>query len=50
VLEQKNVELKKKLREYKYESEDKWEEFKAGFNHDLDVVGNSIKNFFTTKD
>jgi len=50
VLEQKNVELKKKLREFKFESEDKWEEFKLGFNHDMDVVGKSIKDFFTTKD
>ena len=50
VLEQKNVELKNKLRGYKYEGEDKWEEFKAGFNHDMDVVGNSIKDFFTKKD
>jgi flagellar hook protein FlgE len=50
VLEQKNVELKNKLRKYKYEGEEKWEEFKAGFNHDMDVVGNSIRDFFTTKD
>jgi phage-related minor tail protein len=50
VLEQKNVELKNKLREYKYEGKDKWEEFKIGFNHDMDVVGKSIKDFFAKKD
>jgi hypothetical protein len=50
VLEQKDVELKNKLREYKYDSKEKWEEFKIGFNHDMDVVGKSIKDLFTTKD
>jgi hypothetical protein len=50
VLEQKNSELKNKIGEYKYESKDKWEEFKQGFNHDLDVVGKSITNFFSDKD
>jgi len=50
VLEQKNVELKNKLREYKYEGKDKWEEFKIGFNHDMDAVGNSIKDLFVKKD
>ena len=50
VLEQKNADLKKELREYKYESKDKWEEFKQGFNRDMKSVGNSIKNFFAKKD
>ena len=50
VLEQKNIELKNKLREYKYEGDDKWEEFKIGFNRDMDAIGNSIKDFFTKKD
>jgi hypothetical protein len=50
VLEQKNSDLKKELREYKYESKDKWEEFKQGFNRDMKSVGNSIKNFFAKKD
>ena len=49
VLETKNNELKKKLSEYKYDGKVKWEEFKQGFNHDMDVVGTSIKNFFTKK-
>ena len=50
VLEQKNADLKKELREYKYESKAKWEEFKHGFNREMDDVGKSIKNFFAKKD
>jgi len=50
VLEQKNIELKKKILEYKYEGKDKWEEFKRGFNHDLDVVGKTLQDLFTKKD
>ena len=50
VLEQKNVELKKKINEYKYEGKDKWEEFKQGFNHDMDAVGKALKNLFAKKD
>src|ERR1035437_8498713 len=50
VLEQKNVELKKKINEYKYEGKGKWEDFKRGFNNDMDVVGKSIKDLFAKKD
>ncbi len=50
VLEQKNIELKKKISEYKYEGKDKWEEFKRGFNHDMDLVGKALKDFFAKKD
>jgi predicted nucleic acid-binding Zn-ribbon protein len=50
VLEQKNVELKKKINEYKYEGKDKWEEFKQGFNHDMDVVEKALKDIFAKKD
>jgi hypothetical protein len=50
VLEQKNVELKKKINEYKYEGKDKWEEFKQGFNRDMDIVGKALKDFFAKKD
>ena len=49
VLERKNIELKKKISEYKYEGKDNWEEFKREFNHDLDVVGNAIKDIFAKK-
>ena len=50
VLEQKNADLKVKLKEYKYESKDKWEEFKKGFNSEMDDIGKGIKNFFSKKD
>ncbi|NCS82485.1 MAG: hypothetical protein AUJ54_05810 [Ignavibacteria bacterium CG1_02_37_35] len=49
-LELRNIELKKKIRDYKYEGKDDWEEFKRGFNHDLDVVGTALNDFFTKKD
>jgi len=50
VLEQKNVELKKKINEYKYEGKDKWEEFKQGFNRDMDIVGKALKDLWAKKD
>ena len=50
VLEQKNIELKKTISEYKYKGKDKWEEFKRGFNNDMDVVGKALKDLFTKKD
>ena len=49
-LEQKNIELKKKLNDYKYDGKDKWEEFKRGFNQDMDIVGKALDNLFETKD
>ena len=50
VLEQKNIELKRKLSEYKYEGKDKWQQFKLELNDDIEVVGNSIKDLFARKD
>ena len=50
VLEQKNVELKQKIKEYKYEGKDKWEEFKQGFNRDMDIVGKALKDLWAKKD
>jgi hypothetical protein len=50
VLEQKNADLKVKLKDYKYESKEKWAEFKNGFNREMDEVGKSIKNFFSKKE
>jgi chromosome segregation ATPase len=49
VLEQKNIELKKKINEFKYDGIDKWEEFKQGFNNEVDAVGKSLTDFFTKK-
>jgi flagellar motility protein MotE (MotC chaperone) len=48
-LDKQNNELKVKLNEYKYEGKDNWEKFKVGFNHDMDVVGKSISDFFSKK-
>jgi hypothetical protein len=50
VLEQKNAGLKVKIKEYKYESKEKWVEFRNGFNREMDEVGKGIKNFFAKKD
>ena len=49
-LEHKNTDMKRTINEYKFESKDKWEEFKRGFNNDMDVVGKSIKDLFAKKD
>jgi predicted nucleic acid-binding Zn-ribbon protein len=48
-LEQKNIELKKKLNEFKYERKENWEEFKKAFTSDMDVVGNALNDIFTKK-
>jgi hypothetical protein len=49
-LEHKNHELKEKLEDYKDEGESKWQEFKTNFNHDMDAVGNTMKDLFKDKD
>jgi outer membrane murein-binding lipoprotein Lpp len=48
-LEQKNIELKKKLNDYKYDGKDKWIEFKVGFNDDMDSVESALKGIFLKK-
>jgi hypothetical protein len=50
VLEQKNAGLKEKIKDFKFESKDKWVEFKQGFNRDMDVVGKALKDLFSKKD
>lgn len=49
-LEQKNLELQKKLNDYKYEGKDNWVKFKQEFNNDLDSVGDALKSLFEKKD
>ncbi len=49
-LEQKNIELRKRIREYKYEGKDSWETFKKDFNDGLDYIGNTLNDIFTKKD
>ena len=48
-LELKNSDLKKRLDDFKEESQDKWDEFKSTFNRDMDELGESFKKL-TTKD
>ncbi len=48
-LEQKNIELRKKLNDYKFDGKDNWEQFKLKFNNDIDSVGNALKGLFEKK-
>ena len=49
-LELKNIVLRKKISEYKYEGKDKWEEFKQSFNEDMKIVGNALNEIFAKKE
>jgi len=42
-LQKKNADLRTRLNNYKY-NESKWEQFKREFNHDMDELGNAIKD------
>lgn len=44
-LEQKNADLKYRIDEYKEDGNEKWQSFKREFNHDLDELGKSLKDF-----
>jgi hypothetical protein len=43
-LEQKNKQMKMKLQELKDDETDKWASFKREFRHDMDELGNAIKD------
>lgn len=43
-LEQRNINMRKKMDDYKYEGNDNWETFKKEFGHDMDDLGQSLKN------
>ncbi len=45
VLDQKNTDLKKRLNDFKDNGKDNWASFKRSFNHDMDQLGKSLKNF-----
>jgi exonuclease VII large subunit len=45
-LEQKNRDMKKKLKEYKDEGPIKWEEFKTNFKHDMDGMEKTMTDLF----
>jgi hypothetical protein len=48
-LEQNNIELRKKLNDYKYAGKDNWEEFKKDFNSEVDTVVVAIEDIFKNK-
>ncbi|MCK8142418.1 hypothetical protein MW871_10995 [Flavobacterium sp. I-SCBP12n] len=48
-LEEKNKEIKNKLEVYKNNTNSDWQSFKKEFRHDMDDLGQSLKNF-TVKD
>ena len=48
VLEQKNTRLKSKLTNYKQREQDKWISFKREFDHDVDEIGDALRNFTVT--
>lgn len=43
-LEQKNIDLEKKLADYKGEGKDKWKIFEEEFNHDMDELGKALND------
>ncbi|MBC7411778.1 MAG: peptidase M23 [Bacteroidia bacterium] len=43
-LEAKNSDMKKRLEEYKVDTKENWEIFKAEFNYDMEELGKSFKD------
>jgi outer membrane murein-binding lipoprotein Lpp len=48
-LEQRNIQLRKRLNDFKYDGKNKWEEFKTLFNQDIEAVGAAIDDVFPKK-
>lgn len=44
VLEQKNEDLKIKMKTYQNDADADWQSFKREFNHDIDEIGQSLKD------
>jgi hypothetical protein len=44
-LEQRNIDLKKRLDDFSAEGEAQWETFKDEFTRDMDELGNAFKDF-----
>jgi hypothetical protein len=44
-LEEKNNNLKARFKAFKYDNKEKWQEFKREFEHDMDDLGKSLKDF-----
>lgn len=49
-LEQKNIELRKKLNEFKYERKENWDEFRIEFGRDVDTVVVALNEIFSKKE
>ncbi|REH00501.1 sll1863 family stress response protein [Flavobacterium aquicola] len=43
-LQEKNEELKVKIKTYKNDAHSDWQSFKREFNHDMDEIGNAFKD------
>jgi signal transduction protein with GAF and PtsI domain len=44
-LEKKNIELRTKLNDYQSDKQEDWDNFKNELNHDIDELGNSLRDF-----
>ncbi|HPH81662.1 MAG TPA: peptidase M23 [Flavobacteriales bacterium] len=44
-LEKKNAELRTKLNDYQSDKQEDWDNFKKELNHDMDELGNSLRDF-----
>jgi hypothetical protein len=49
VLEQKNIELGKRIDAFKYDGKNSWEDFKRNFTHDADDLGKTLKSILPEK-
>ncbi len=49
-LEKTNREMKKKLEEFKNDGKSAWENFKTGFNNDMDKLGKEVKDLTSDND
>jgi hypothetical protein len=44
-MQKSNAEMKKRLNDYQDDDQTKWQEFKTEFNHDMDELGEALKEF-----
>jgi hypothetical protein len=44
-LKSRNEKAKERLNNYNDNNHEKWEDFKREFNHDMDELGNALKDF-----
>lgn len=43
-LQQRNINMRKRIAEYKENGKDEWSAFKVEFSHDMDELANAVKN------